>query len=73
MVGVSSFSVPETHQLFSSYPLLLIIKGAEMEQHPMVLPPPMSSTCLFSVEKLQPMNKFNQRSEKMQKQRKTDK
>ena len=27
--------------------------------------PPMSSACLLSVEKLQPMNKFNQRTEKM--------
>ena len=31
----------------------------------------MSSACLLSVEKLQPKNKFNQRSENMQKQRKT--
>ena len=28
------------------------------------------SACLLSVEKLSPKNKFNQRSEKMQKQRK---
>ena len=33
-------------------------------------PPPMS-TCLLSVDKLQSKNKFNQRSEKMQKERKT--
>ena len=33
--------------------------------------PPMSSACFLSVEKLQPKNKFNQRSEKMQNQRKT--
>ena len=32
---------------------------------------PMSSTCLSSVEKLEPKNKLNQTSEKMQKQRKT--
>ena len=31
---------------------------------------PVLSTCFLSVEKLQPKNKFNQRSEKMQKQRK---
>ena len=37
----------------------------------MVLAPaPMSSACLLSVEKLQPKNKLNQRSEKMQKQKK---
>ena len=34
-------------------------------------PPPMSSVCLLSVEKLWSKNKFNQRSEKMQKERKT--
>ena len=44
---------------------------AEMEQDIMVLPPrPVFPTCLLCVEKLQPKNKFNQRSEKMQKQRK---
>ena len=49
-----------------------------MEQDPMVFPaqrPPtphaVSSACLLSVEKLYPKNKFNQKSEKMQKQRKT--
>ena len=39
---------------------------SEMEQDPMVLPA-MSSTCLLSVENLQPKIKFNQSSEKMQK------
>ena len=34
--------------------------------------PSMSSTCLLSVEKLEPKNKFNLRSEKRQKQRKTN-
>ena len=34
------------------------------------LGPPMSSACLLSVEKLELKNKLNQRSEKMQKQRK---
>ena len=33
--------------------------------------PPMFSTCLLSVEKLEPKKKFNQRSENMQKKRKT--
>ena len=32
---------------------------------------PVLSTCFLSVEKFQPKNKFNQRSEKIQKQRKT--
>lgn len=34
-------------------------------------PPPISSASLLLVEKLQSKNKFNQRSEKMQKERKT--
>ena len=33
--------------------------------------PPMSSACLLPVENFQPKNKFNQRSEKMWKQKKT--
>ena len=36
-----------------------------------VLSHPMSFTCLLSVEKLQPKNKFNNRSKKIQKERKT--
>ena len=33
-------------------------------------PPPMSSPCLLSVEKLKSKSKFNQRREKMEKERK---
>ena len=40
----------------------------EKEQDPMVLAH-MTSACLLFVEKLQPKSKFNQRIEKMQKQR----
>ena len=46
-------------------PLLVnIFIACEMEQDSMALPP-MSSTCLLSVKKLQSKNKFNLRSEKM--------
>ena len=41
-----------------------------MEQDPLVLPP-VSSDCLLSVGKMLAKGKFNQRSAKMQKQRKT--
>ena len=40
-----------------------------MEQEPTVISSPtVPSACFLSVEKLQPKNTFNQRSEKMQKQ-----
>ena len=45
-----------------------------IEQDPMKpsqnRPPPMSSPCLLSVEKLKSKSKFNQRREKMKKERK---
>ena len=58
-----------TSQPSQSSLILDVLSDNEMKQNPMALPP-MSSACLLSVEKPQPKNTFNQRSENMKKQRK---
>ena len=55
-----------------SGPLTLLDFHMELPlEVPVLMKHSTASTCLLSVEKLSPKNKFNQRREKMRKQRKT--